>query len=447
MASLTTNKKTGSRILQFINPHGKRKTIHLGPIPKRDAEEFKRKLELLLAARLSQLAPERHVSEWLAGLGLTMLKKLVATGALSPEQPAAREATTDRLGEFLDAYELKRTDVGKGTTNSYKQTSGLLNEYFGRNKPLKDVTEGDADEFRAWLLTKVGDNTARRHCGRAKQFFRAAHRKKLIAENPFGDMKGTSVRENRSREYFLSLEDSLAVLDACPDLQWRLIFALARFGGLRTPSETLLLKLADVDWARNKIRITSPKTAHHEGHEERFIPIFPELRPLLLEAAEAAEPGTEYFITKHRQPNCNLRTQFERIIKRAGLKPWPKLFQNLRSTRETELAKAFPIHVVCRWLGNSQLVAAKHYLQLQDSDFASAAGGECSIAALQSALLHTANTSAQDGTTEGSDEGELQESPSVQPYAVVCSETSSKKVRLRGFEPPTYGLGNRCSIP
>ena len=30
---------------------------------------------------------------------------------------------------------------------------------------------------------------------------------------------------------------------------------------------------------------------------------------------------------------------------------WPKLFQNLRSRRETELAEQFPMHVVCSWIG------------------------------------------------------------------------------------------------
>jgi hypothetical protein len=36
--------------------------------------------------------------------------------------------------------------------------------------------------------------------------------------------------------------------------------------------------------------------------------------------------------------NCNLRTQFERIVKRTGLTPWPKLFHAMRASRETELA-------------------------------------------------------------------------------------------------------------
>ena len=58
-----------------------------------------------------------------------------------------------------------------------------------------------------------------------------------------------------------------------------------------------------------------------------------------------------------------------RIIRKAGLRPWPKLFQNLRSTRESELAETFPMHVVCAWIGNSQPVAAKHYLQITDEHF------------------------------------------------------------------------------
>jgi len=53
----------------------------------------------------------------------------------------------------------------------------------------------------------------------------------------------------------------------------------------------------------------------------------------------------------------------------AGLEPWPKLFQNLRATRETELAETYPMHVVCAWIGNSAAIAAKHYLQVTDEHF------------------------------------------------------------------------------
>lgn len=72
---------------------------------------------------------------------------------------------------------------------------------------------------------------------------------------------------------------------------------------------------------------------------------------------------------RRRRPNANLRTQLNRILRRAGLKAWPKLFQNSRATRQTELAESFPAHFVCAWMGNSQAVAAMHYLQVTDQHF------------------------------------------------------------------------------
>ena len=57
----------------------------------------------------------------------------------------------------------------------------------------------------------------------------------------------------------------------------------------------------------------------------------------------------------------------------AGVKAWPKLFVNLRSSRETELMQAHPAHVVLAWIGHTAKVARSHYLQLTDSDFDRAA--------------------------------------------------------------------------
>ena len=67
--------------------------------------------------------------------------------------------------------------------------------------------------------------------------------------------------------------------------------------------------------------------------------------------------------------SCNVRTQFERIIRRAGMEPWPRRFHNLRASLETELTQRFPIQVVTAWLGNTPRIALKHYLQVTESDF------------------------------------------------------------------------------
>lgn len=70
--------------------------------------------------------------------------------------------------------------------------------------------------------------------------------------------------------------------------------------------------------------------------------------------------------------NANLRTHFLRLVKRAGLDSWPRPFHNLRASRQTELEESFPSHVVCAWLGNSTVIARKHYLQVTADHFAKA---------------------------------------------------------------------------
>jgi len=45
-----------------------------------------------------------------------------------------------------------------------------------------------------------------------------------------------------------------------------------------------------------------------------------------------------------------------------------------RASRQTELQREFPIHVVCSWLGNSQQVAQQSYLLVTEDDFAKPTG-------------------------------------------------------------------------
>ncbi len=364
-----TSESNGRRVIQFVGRDGKRRSIRLGKCPQRVAEAVKVRVEQLNASAISSHAVDAETSRWLASIDKKLTDKLAKVGLV-----AKREAAT--LDQFLMAYLATRTDIKPRTLNNLEQTQGWLVEFFGANRRLADITAGDGDEWRVWLLTKVGENTARRHCGRAKQFFRAAVRKRLADANPFGDMKGCSVRANKSRDYFVSLDDAYKVLEACPDANWRLLFALSRFGGLRCPSEHVALTWADVDWELDRLTIRSPKTEHHEGKESRIVPIFPELRPYLETVRDDVSEMGEHVIaipSLRRDRYANVGTMMAKIVRRAGLKPWPKLFHNCRATRETELAQQYPMHVVCEWIGNSQPVALKHYLRVTDADYTRAA--------------------------------------------------------------------------
>lgn len=365
MASIHT-LPNGSRRILYVDKNGDRQGIILGVMAMRDAKKIKDKIEAILGNINAGNSLDGETAKWLNDIPDKLHRKLVAKGLAKPRVKLGQLL----LAQFIDEYLEKRTDLKPRTIINLKQAKRWLVKFFGKDKPLEDITEGDADEFRLFLAEHIGENTLRRICGRSRQYFRAALKKRLVPMNPFAEMKGITVQSNAERQYFVTAEEAKKVLAACPDNQWRLIFALCRYGGLRCPSEHLELTWSDVDWEKNRLTIRSPKTEKHEGKECRVIPLFPELKQYLDTAwVELGDKEAVYIITRARNNSINLRTQFTRIIKKAGLTPWPKLFQNLRSSRETELAETFPIHVVCEWIGNSQAIAKKHYLQVTDAHF------------------------------------------------------------------------------
>ena len=349
--------------IRYYDGDGIRKQIRLSTINKATAEKIGRHVDVLNAAKTANDTIDRQTALWLADLGQTIHDKLSGVGLVE-------KRVSSSLGDFVAAYIKRRSDVKPGTTTNYDQVRLNLIAYFGYERPLRSVTAHDAAAFRLWLAEEeeLSENTLRRRCGRARQFFTAAIKSKLINENPFDGMPVT-VGGNKEKARFISEAESQKILSACPNAEWRLIFSLCRYGGLRCPSEILELTWEDIVWAPSRIVVTSPKTAHHKGHESRVIPLFPELLKPLMEVQEQAATGTVHVITRYRSSNQNLRTELNRIVKRAGIVPWQKPFQNLRSTRETELMESYAAHVVCGWIGNSEAVAKKHYLQITDAHF------------------------------------------------------------------------------
>ncbi len=144
---------------------------------------------------------------------------------------------------------------------------------------------------------------------------------------------------------------------------------------MRTPSEPRALKWSDIDWERNTILVNASKTEHH-GDGQRTMPLFPELVPYLQELRAEAEPGAVFVFRKLQDKGYNPATHMRRIVSTACGTAWPKVFQNCRSTRQTELCQKFPNHVVASWLRNSTRIAEQFYLQTTEEQFLLALEGE-----------------------------------------------------------------------
>jgi hypothetical protein len=260
-----------------------------------------------------------------------------------------------------------------------------------------------------------------------------------IARNPFAHIKGLAVVGTRERRVLIPAGDVRKVLDAIPCPQFRLIVALARWGGVRTPSETMALRWSDIDLPNGRMVIRASKTEHHAGGGVRVVPIFPELRPYLEELWDTLPEGAPDRVITRYDDNPNLRTQLARWCLAAGVKPWPKPFQNMRATRATELADQFPSHVCNAWLGHTEKVADQFYRSVTDDHF-------------RKATQNPTHGPTQNPTWQGAANNRTNEKDSLEtqepqeflrPLAVSCEIVQNCSVGDTGFEPSSKTLGKR----
>ena len=370
MASVSRDNK-GWRIL-FADADGIRRTLRLGKVDRKAAESIRGHVEALLVAKTTAQPMRQETAAWLGSIGEKLRGRLERVGLVEAAP------TSPTVCDWVQKYIESRVTVKPTTKDNWRIVRDNLVAFLG-DKRLTQVTPADGDRFREYLAgaLKLSPATVSKRIQIARQFFRAALRSRLIVENPFADVAAPNV-SNRERMRFVTREDTERIITSCPDVHWRTIVALARYGGLRCPSEVLSLRWDGIDWERSRMRVDSPKTEHHPGGAFRIVPIFPELRPFLESSWAEAEEGAVYVIPERFRKgalkaevwkSCNVRTTFEKIVRRAGVEPWPRLFQNLRSSRETELVEQFPVHVVTRWIGNTPTVAMRHYLQVTDEHY------------------------------------------------------------------------------
>jgi hypothetical protein len=89
------------------------------------------------------------------------------------------------------------------------------------------------------------------------------------------------------------------------------------------------------------------------------------------------------------------------------------------------------MHVVCAWIGNSQAVAAKHYLQVTDDHFSKA-------------VQNPVQQAAEPGCTGVNDDNNSHEKPPVlQGSAASCSSVQVARVGDEGLKPQSGNIVKR----
>jgi integrase len=342
-----------------MQPNGSRETIRLGKIGLEAGRTFKTKVEDLLSCAITNTAPDVQTSAWLAGLPDEIHAKLTGVGLVAPRIPPL---TAPPLSVWLDRYLDQRPDLKPSSRKRIEQTVKLLKEHFGGVTRIDAITPDGTADWRAKLAgSGISEATVRLHCRNAKAIFNAAVERELIERNPFRKLTSSAVAAVRDR--YVTPDEAGRIVEACPNVAWRSLFGLARFAGLRTPSETHTLTWADVDWERHRLNVRSVKTERYAGHERRTVPITPKLMQVLQDAFDAAPEGQQSVVALSRN---NLRRGMRAIVKRAGMEAWSDVFQTLRRSCATEWKQSYPAYAVDAWLGHSARVSEKYYLMIPE---------------------------------------------------------------------------------
>lgn len=133
-----------------------------------------------------------------------------------------------------------------------------------------------------------------------------------------------------------------------------------------------------------------------------------------------------------------MRTTLLKVIRRAKVNPWSRLWHSLRSSCESDLARSFPLAVVAKWLGNTPSVALRHYVNPTDASFTDAANWNppgaapaVQIAVQSGAVGDGQQTTEPSGNPENLGLGPL--------WSVTVRSGPDDRMEAAGIEPASRG--------
>jgi len=304
------------------------------------------------------------------------------------KQPGRRNVSrSPLLGDYLASYfESRKSELAQGTMDLHRQTGRYLEAFFGKARRLDSIQRADARAFKAALAggklayinqykrkkkSNLESSTVNLNVRNARTIFSKALDDDLILFNPFDRLAETCAVIKDW--HYVSLEEFHQRIDGVPQA-WRLLFALTRLAALRR-GEALNLRWSNIDWDQARLVVIASDEWKPKDRDHRTVPIVPALYALLLEAFEAAKPGSERVIAPGTIKVKNITRDFAVLCRKAKLPKYAKPTHTLRKSCLTDWAKQFPAHVVKEWAGHSSIETTdEFYLKVSDADYNAASG-------------------------------------------------------------------------
>ena len=280
-----------------------------------------------------------------------------------------------KLSDLLEKFYETKIHLRQTTQDTYRNYGNHLIAFFGADCRLDTIGKLDCERFRDQYFGYQAACTVSRGLSRCQSIFRYAVDAGWLRSNPFEKtVKRVSV--NLQRQFYVDRETIYKVMSCCRDDYDRLVLALARFGGLRIPSEIRHLRYCD--FVDNVIRI------HHDTKTgAREVPLFGEIREIFdrivvnlgKKSVSADSSGDSAalgdFVFASLGNKDVLRDRVLSAINASGVDRWEKLFVNLRSSCITDMVeRGYSEKILDAMFGNSSEIRRRHYIQFRkDRDY------------------------------------------------------------------------------
>lgn len=279
------------------------------------------------------------------------------------------------LGELFEKYfDAKRRDWTGGTEAKRCADKNSFFRFFDESERANEVDEKNVLEFKEFLFARGRANgapfaraTANRTLKSAREVFEWSVKTGILRENVFKSIKigGTA---NPDKNRYIETQTVRRLLATC-DLQehweeerrqeWRVLIVLCRVCGLRNPTETTRLKWSDVDFAKGELHIDEVK-----NKRRRVCPMFAPVRVELERLREIRGDNPGVYVVESLRTCSNMGTTFKKLVERAGLALWPKIFHNLRKSAATDICNAYGAKSESVWLGHTERISFDFYQQI-----------------------------------------------------------------------------------
>ncbi len=475
---LKAEKKKGGMYRRCsVVVHGENRKINLGYIALKQANSVFATIEELEAIKRADGSITPDLSNKLERLCPKIQAQLVRVGLIRKRENAKT------IGELIDAHcNVKFKTVNARSARNYRSTLKQLESYFGSDREISSITQGCVREFIAdQVEAKKESGTIGNYLTRGASAFKYAVQKKWLTENPFQGLPERKRFKRKLAGYKKQLQKELLthaivnkLLDCKKsersdqeDREWNALTWFLRWTGCRI-AEACILRWEDIDFDSLEIKVRGKRKGTEgtssEDMEVRMMPLWPPLAPVLSKLRQrSAGESTHVFncigqlsakpefdvtdsegkVVKAGRWSANLQTTFKKILERNGMTPWPQPFHAIRRYRINEMERDSSLRTVDirEWTGHCEATAQGHYSETgkEDRQKAARAADNASGATVED----ESNQIAPDETGVEEKAREIRE---MVQSGLIRDHLKMGKVHPEGFEPPTLGSEDRCSI-